>query len=150
MRKFMDYHDTKWVFSDTSASGGSNLPGVLSTTTISCMGYGRARFVFQLGLPTAGATFSSGVIMEATGSGAAYQAVTALPSISAASMAAGGLMVVDIALGNRTNGGSNTWLLVSSASRCVGSWIVQGIVDLYNAYQKPNVATVTPTVNITI
>ena len=150
MRKFMDYHDTKSVFSGTSASGGSNLPGILSTTTISCVGYGRARFVFQLGLATAGATFSSGLIMEATASGAAYQLITALPSISVASAGEGCLMVVDIPLGNRTNGGSNTWLLVSSASRCVGSWIVQGIVDLYNAYQKPNVATVTPTVNITI
>jgi hypothetical protein len=149
MRKFKDFHDTKWCFSDTSASGGSNLPGVLSTTTISCAGYGRARFIFQLGLPTAGATFSSGIIMQATGSGATYYAITALPSISAASMAAGGLMVVDIPLGRGTGGGSNSWLLVSSASRCVGSWIVQGIVDLYDCYKHPPVAN-TPTVLITI
>jgi hypothetical protein len=152
MRKFKDYHVTKWVFDQTSMSGGSNLPGILSTTTINCAGYGRARFVFSLGLPTAGATFSSGVIMEATGSAAAYQQITALPSISAASMAVGGLMVVDVALGNRTNGGSNTWLIVSSASRCVGSWQVHGIVDLYNCYIHPPVADTvnTPSVVITV
>jgi hypothetical protein len=149
MRKFMDYHDTRQLFSGTSASAGSAQPGVLSTTSLSAAGFGRARFIFTLGTPGAGATFSSGIIMCATASGAAYSAITALPSISAASMAAGGLIVVDCPIPVNAAGTAYSWLIVSSASVCVGSWAVQGVVDLYNSYIHPPVSQ-TPSVIITI
>jgi hypothetical protein len=149
MRKFHDYHDTRQLFSGTSASAGSPQPGVLSTTSLSAAGFGRARFIFTMGTPGAGATFSSGIVMCATASGAAYSSITALPSISAASMAAGGMMVVDFPIPVNTSGTAYSWLIVSSASVCVGSWAIAGIADLYNSYiHQP--ATLTPATIITI
>jgi hypothetical protein len=149
MRRFHDIHDTKQVFNVSSMSTGSPQAGLLATTSINAAGFGRARFVFSLGSAGAGASFTSGVIMAATGSGAAYSTITALPPITTGSFSLGGLLVADVPIPVNAAGTAYSWLIVSSASVINGSMAVHGIVDLYNSYIHPP-ASLTPTVRILI
>jgi len=129
MRKFTDFHETKWAL--VPAGTNSPAPGLLITTSISCYGYGRAKFTFILGQGGTGATFSSACIMQATASGAAYSHITTVAPCIAAALGSS-VLIYDIPLQ-----GSYSWLLVSSASVVVSSWPVMCLVDLYDCYVHP-------------
>lgn len=136
MRKFMDFHDTKFAL--VPAGTNSPAPGLLGTTAINCLGFGRARFAFLLGLAGTGATFSSGIIMAATNSGMSGNttSITALPPVIMVTGQFSSILVVDCALPQSAGTGSVSawsWLCVTSASVVVSSIPVIAIVDLYNA-----------------
>jgi hypothetical protein len=137
MRKYYDFHETKWALKPVGTN--SPAPQLFSTTSISAYGFGRAKFTFLLGDPGTGASFTNAIIMKATASGATYETVTALPSMvaAAASTSVGYMMVVDFPLGANASGTAYSWLLVSSASISVSSWPLFAIVDLYNCYIHP-------------
>lgn len=135
MRKFMDFHDTKVILQPIT---GSPVPGVLATTAISALGFGRARFCFVLGKAGAGASFTSGIILAATNSGISGNTtvITALPTVILAAEGQSSVMVVDVALPQSAGTGSVSawsWLCITSASVAVSSCPVVCIVDLYNA-----------------
>ena len=138
MRKFTDFHETKWALVPSSTCSPS--PTVLLTTSISAYGYGRAKFTFLLGAGGTGAIFTSGVIMMATASGGVYSAVTAVGSCLAAALGSS-ILVYDIPIVANTAGTAYSWLLVSNASVSLSSWPVMAIVDLYNCYIHPPVSS---------
>lgn len=136
MRKFMDFHDTKFAL--VPAGTASPGPALCGTTAISCLGFGRARFAFLLGRAGNGATFSGGIIMAATNSGISGNttSITALPPVLIAAEQFSSILIVDCALPQSAGTGSVSawsWLCVTSASIYVSSIPVIAIVDLYNA-----------------
>jgi hypothetical protein len=138
MRKFTDFHETKWALVPSSTCSPS--PTLLLTTSISAYGYGRAKFTFLLGQGGTGATFTSGLIMMATASGAAYSSVTAVQACIAGALGSS-ILEYDIPIVANSAGTAYSWLLVSSASVVVSSWPVMAIVDLYNCYIHPPVSS---------
>ena len=103
--------------------------GALTATAINATGFGRARFVFNFGSNTGGASVAAaGIgIYQASSSGAPY---TSLPNAVLAAVSSGALSNVVAVIDTVISSGT-PWLEVSGA--VVNSSIIVGAtVDLYN------------------
>jgi len=115
-----------------NSAGGAPLP--IAATKIDGTGFGRARFIFQMGSGASTASLSTGLgVWQAATSGATYALVASAAAVTSGVLSGGAnnLVVIDVPINSAA-----PWLQLSGSMAETGG-TYSGIVELYDGINRP-------------
>jgi hypothetical protein len=125
MKQIGNIADTKVAANVITSSGG-----LTGAPKIDATGYGRARFVFNLGIPLTGASFNA-IIFQAATSGATFNSNASAVLAQMTEGAGSCVAIIDMKVSSAT-----PWLKVSGSGVGNSNWPASVTVDLYQGMNR--------------